>query len=159
MGLVEPQPDLERSAGMDVSRERAHRAWRSAERIKLLSDKLVSLGPFGLGLDGVLAWVPGANLLYSVGAGGLLIYEAVGAGAKATTVARMAVYLIADSATSELPIIGWAIDTLFPGHLMAARALQKDIEARHGPAELAADWRVWPRPTVRETPTSGKARS
>jgi len=125
---------------MDVTRERAHRAWRSAERIKRLSDKLVSVGPFGLGLDGVLAWVPGANLLYSVGAGGLLIYEAVGAGAKATTVARMAVYLIADSATSELPIIGWAIDTLFPGHLFAARALQKDIEARHGAAVMPVEW-------------------
>ena len=129
---------------MDVTRERAHRAWRSAERIKRLSDKLVSFGPFGLGLDGVLAWVPGANLLYSVGAGGLLIYEAVGAGAKGLTVARMAAYLIFDSATSEVPIIGWAIDTLFPGHLMAARALQKDIEARYGASELPAGWARWP---------------
>ena len=128
---------------MEITRERAHQAWRSAERIKRLSDRLVRLGPFGLGLDGVLAWIPGANLLYSVGAGGLLIYEALGAGAKAATVARMAAYLIADSATSEVPIIGWAIDTLFPGHLMAARALQKDIEARHGASELPAAWGRW----------------
>jgi hypothetical protein len=129
---------------MDVSRERAHRAWRSAERIKRLSDKLVSVGPVGLGLDGVLAWVPGANLLYSVGAGGLLIYEAVGAGAKGATVARMAAYLIADSAMSEVPLLGWAMDTLFPGHLMAARALQKDIESRHGASELPPGWARWP---------------
>ena len=129
---------------MDVTRERAHRAWRSAERIKRLSDKLVTFGPLGIGLDGVLAWVPGANLLYSVGAGGLLIYEAVGAGAAGWTVARMAAYLIADSATSEVPILGWAIDTLFPGHLLAARALQKDIEARHGASELPAGWARWP---------------
>ena len=129
---------------MEVTRERAHRAWRSAERIKRLSDKLMSFGPFGLGLDGVLAWVPGANLLYSVGAGGLLIYEAVGAGATGWTVARMAAYLIADSATSEVPIIGWAVDTLFPGHLLAARALQKDIEARHGASELPSGWMRWP---------------
>jgi hypothetical protein len=129
---------------MEITRERAHRAWRSAERIKRLSDKLVSVGPFGLGLDGVLAWVPGANLLYSVGAGGLLIYEAVGAGATGWTVARMAAYLIADSATSEVPIIGWAVDTLFPGHLLAARALQKDIEARHGASELPSGWMRWP---------------
>ncbi|MDB5423646.1 MAG: hypothetical protein JWQ29_1062 [Phenylobacterium sp.] len=128
---------------MDVTRQRAHRAWRSAERIKRLSDKLVSVGPVGLGLDGVLAWIPGANLLYSVGAGGLLIYEAVGAGAEGWTIARMAGYLIADSAMSEVPILGWAMDTLFPGHLMAARALQKDIEARHGPAELPANWGRW----------------
>ena len=128
---------------MIVTQDRAHRAWRSAERIKRLSDKLVSVGPFGLGLDGVLAWVPGANLLFSVGAGGLLIYEAIGAGAKGWTVARMAAYLIADSATSGVPIIGWAVDTLFPGHLLAARALQKDIEARHGASELPAGWAPW----------------
>lgn len=121
---------------MTVSKERAHRAWRSAERIKRLSDQLVKVGPIGIGLDGILAWIPGANLLYSVGAGALLAVEAVGAGASAATLTRMAVYLVADSATSEVPIIGWAVDTMFPGHLMAARALQKDIEARHGPAEM-----------------------
>lgn len=141
-----------------MSRERAHRAWRNAERIKRLSDKLIRIGPFGLGLDGVLAWVPGANLVYSVAAGGLLVAEGIAAGASAVTLAKMGVYLVADSATSEVPIVGWAIDTLFPGHLMAAKALQKDIEARHGPSELRA-WRggaaaddagmtnVTPRPT------------
>jgi hypothetical protein len=123
---------------MEPTRERAHRSWRSAERIKRLSDKLISVGPIGLGLDGVLAWVPGANLIYSVGAGGLLIYEALQAGASGVTLARMGVYLVADSATSEVPILGWALDTLFPGHLMAAKALQKDIEKRHGAPEGAA---------------------
>lgn len=131
---------------MTEDRNRAHRAWRNAERIKRLSDRLIGFGPFGLGLDGVLAWVPGANLIYSVGAGGLLMVEAVKAQASAFTLARMAVYLIADSATSELPILGWALDTLFPGHLLAARALQKDIEARHGPSELDRTWPGRPRP-------------
>src|SRR6478735_9161377 len=105
---------------MNNDRDRAHRAWRSAERIKRLSDKLVGFGPLGVGLDGVLAWVPGANLLYSAGAGGLLVYEAMGAGASRATVARMAVYLIADSAMSGVPLVGWVMDTLFPGHLLAA---------------------------------------
>jgi hypothetical protein len=127
---------------MTVSRDRAHRAWRNAERIKRLSDKLISIGPFGLGLDGVLAWVPGANLVYSVAAGGLLVAEGFAAGAAPLTLLRMGAYLVADSATSEVPIIGWAVDTLFPGHLLAARALQKDIEARHGPSELGAMWRA-----------------
>jgi hypothetical protein len=131
---------------MTEDRDKAHRAWRNAERIKRLSDRLIGIGPFGLGLDGVLAWVPGANLVYSVGAGGLLMVEAVQAGASGFTLARMAAYLIADSATSEVPFLGWAIDTLFPGHLLAARALQKDIEARHGPSELDKAWWSRPRP-------------
>lgn len=122
---------------MRVTAERAHRAWRVADRIKRLSDDLIRLGPWGIGLDGVLAWVPGANLLYSVGAGGLLIYEAIGAGASAGTLIRMGLYLTANSAMTEVPVIGWAMDTLFRGHLMAARALQKDIERRFGPAAAA----------------------
>ena len=33
---------------------------------------------------------------------------------------------------SGVPLIGWAVDTFFTGHAFAARALQKDIERRHG---------------------------
>ena len=127
------------SLRMDVIRERAHLAWRRAERIKKLSDRLVGVGPFGLGIDGVLAWVPVAGPVYSIGAGGLLLYEAVQAGAAGATVARMAAYLAVDSASSSVPILGWAVDTLFPGHAMAARALQKDIEKRHGKVAVLTD--------------------
>jgi len=108
---------------MDQDRERAHRAWRQAERIKRLSDGLLRLGPLRLGVDGVIAWAPGAGTLYSAGAAGLLLYEAVQAGAKPATLARMAAYLLADTGASSVPFVGWAIDTLFPAHLMAARHL------------------------------------
>jgi len=117
-----------------IDKAKAHRAWRSAERIKRVSDKLIGIGPFGLGLDGLLAWIPGANVAYSVGAGAVLFYEATAAQASVATLARMAAYILADSATSGVPVVGWAIDTLFPGHAMAANALQKDIELRHGPS-------------------------
>lgn len=122
---------------MDAHRDRAHLAWRRADRIKKLSDGLVGVGPFKLGIDGVLAWVPVAGTIYSVGAGALLISEAVRAGARRGTIARMGAYLAADSVSSSVPILGWAVDTLFPGHAMAARALQRDIEKRHGPVEAA----------------------
>jgi hypothetical protein len=136
-----------------MTRDKAHRAWRSAERIKRLSDRIVSIGPFGLGLDGVLAWVPGANVIYSVGAGGLLIYEGVTSGASRATLARMGFYLLADSATSSVPVVGWAVDTLFRGHMMAANALQKDIEARHGPSAISDRWLRW---TGRRSPVGAR---
>ena len=127
---MEPCGPPERSE--DMSRERAHAAWRSAETIKRLSDRVVGIGPFGLGLDGLLAWVPGANAVYSVTAGGLLMIHAFRAKAPPKTLAKMGAYLLADSATSAVPVIGWTVDLLFPGHLMAAKELQKDVEARHG---------------------------
>src|SRR6185437_7252110 len=129
---------------MESDRERAHRAWRNAERIKKLSDSLVKVGPWGLGLDGVLAWAPVAGTLYSVGSGGLLLYEAVQARASAWTITRMATYMLVNSAMSGVPVIGWAMDTLFRAQAMAANALQKDIEARFGRVRAAApDMPMW----------------
>lgn len=125
-----------------MSQERAHRSWRTAERIKRLSDRLVGVGPFGVGLDGLLTWIPGAGGLYSVGAASLLLYEAFGARVSALTLAKMLGYLAVDAATSEVPLIGDAIDLLFPGHLLAAKALQRDVEARHGVPEMQQVRRV-----------------
>lgn len=122
---------------MTEASQRAHQAWLHAERIRRLSDRVVAVGPLGLGLDGVLAWIPGANVAYAVGAGGLLLYSGVQAGVSAATLARMGFYLAADSALSSVPVAGWAVDTFFPGHLLAAKALQRDIEKRHGkPAKV-----------------------
>jgi|GEM_PF-412914 len=118
-----------------MSRERAHSAYKSAETLKKLSDRVIGFGPFGIGLDGLLTWIPGAGIVYGVGAGGYLIVQAFQAKAGALTVLRMLGYLIVDTATSEVPIVGDAIDLLFPGHLLAATALQKDIEGRHGVPE------------------------
>ena len=108
--------------------------------MKGLSDRLVGIGPFGIGLDGVLAWVPGLGTAYSLAAGGALILSGITGGASLGTLMRMGAYLAADSVSSTVPVAGWAIDTLFPAHLMAAKALQKDIEKRHGPAEMPLGW-------------------
>lgn len=115
-----------------MDEHRAHTAWRRAERIRVLSDRMIGIGPFGIGVDGVLAWVPVAGTAYSVGAAALLFAEAVQAGASRATLAKMALLLGLDTVSSGVPLAGWAVDTLFPGHAMAARALQKDIERRHG---------------------------
>ena len=115
-----------------VDRDRAHQAWRTAQSVRRLSDEMIQVGPWSLGLDGVLAWAPGIGTVYSLGAGGYLLYEATQAGASKATLGRMAAWLAADSALSGVPIVGWAIDTFFRGHRMAAMALQRDVERRFG---------------------------
>ena len=54
------------------------------------------------------------------------------ADASRATLLKMAGYLTLNSALSTVPLLGWAADTLFRGHAMSARALQKDIERRFG---------------------------
>ena len=111
--------------------------WTNVEGVKKLSDRAVGIGPFGIGLDGLLTWVPVVGTVYSVGAAGWLLVQAVRVKASPTTIARMIAYLGLDSVTTmvgEIPFLDFVpsvVDVLFPGHLMAAKALQKDIETTH----------------------------
>jgi hypothetical protein len=109
--------------------------WSNVEGIKKLSDRVIGLGPFGVGLDGLLTWIPVVGTVYSLGAGGWLLMQAVRAKASPGTLLRMAGYLGIDSATTAVgeavPFAPDVIDFFFPGHLMAAKALQKDIETTH----------------------------
>lgn len=111
--------------------------WSNVEGVKKLSDRAVGFGPFGIGMDGLLTWVPIVGTVYSVGAAGWLLYQATQVRAAPGTVLRMMAYLGLDSATTaigEVPFLDFVpnvVDVLFPGHLMAAKALQKDIESTH----------------------------
>jgi len=105
--------------------------WLNVDGLKRLSDRVIGIGPFGLGLDAVLTWVPVVGTVYSVGVGAWLIGQAVRVRADAGTILRMAGYLAVDVTTGEVPVVGDAVDALFPGHLMAAKALQKHIETTH----------------------------
>lgn len=109
--------------------------WSNVEGVKKLSDRAVGFGPFGIGLDGLLTWIPVVGTVYSVGAGGWLLIQAARARATPGTLLRMIGYLGVDSATTlvgeAVPFAPDVVDFFFPGHLLAARALQKDIESTH----------------------------
>jgi len=109
--------------------------WSNVEGVKKLSDRAVGIGPFGIGLDGLLAFIPGVGLAYTVGAAGWLMVQAARAKASPGTLAQMSAYLGLDTFTT---LTGEAfflpadvIDVLFPGHLLAAKALQRDIASTH----------------------------
>jgi hypothetical protein len=118
-----------------MSKERAHSAYRSAETLKKMSDRVIGFGPFGVGLDGLLTWIPGAGLLYSAAASMFLLWSAVRSGATFSTLAKMAGLLGVDMLLSDVPVVGDVADVLWQGHLMAATTMQKDIEDRHGVPE------------------------
>ena len=109
--------------------------WSNVEGVKKLSDRAVGIGPFGIGLDGLLTWVPVVGTVYSVGAAFWLLVQGIQARAAPGTLLLMASYLGLDTATTAVgevvPLAPDVVDLLFPGHLMAAKALQKDIETTH----------------------------
>ena len=121
-----------------ITAQDAHQVWITAEKIKRVSDGLVRLGGFSVGIDGFLAWVPGAGTLYSLIAGVWLLAEGTRVRASGWTLFRMGVYVGLRTASSIVPIEGWLVDFLFRGHLFAANALQRDICARFGEPPEAA---------------------
>jgi hypothetical protein len=129
-----------------ITADDAHRVWITAEKIKRVSDGLLRLGAFSVGVDGFLAWIPGLGTLYSLGAGVWLLAEATRVRAGTWTLARMGFYVGLRTVSSIVPIEGWLVDFLFRGHLFAANALQRDIALRFGepPAEVIAEARRRP---------------
>ncbi|MET3782236.1 hypothetical protein ABIC32_002910 [Brevundimonas sp. 1080] len=116
--------------------------WSNVEGVKKLSDRVIGVGPFGMGLDAMLTWVPVVGTAYTVGTGGWLMLQAVRAKATPATLARMGAYMAIDTATGTVPIAGDIVDTFFPGQLMAARALQKHIESTHWVEDTEANARA-----------------
>ena len=115
--------------------------WSNVEGVKKLSDRVIGIGPFGMGLDAMLTWVPVVGTAYTVGTGGWLMLQAVRAKATPATLARMGAYMAIATATGTVPIAGDIVDTFFPGQLMAARALQKHIESTHWVEDTEANAR------------------
>ena len=105
--------------------------WANVEGVKKLSDRVIGIEPVGFGMDALLTWVPVVGTAYTVGTAGWLMWQATRAKASPAVLARMAAYMAVDTATGTVPIAGDIIDTFFPGQLLAARALQKHIEAMH----------------------------
>ena len=108
-------------------------------RIGGLSDSLVKVGPFGIGLDGILAWIPVVGTLYS-GAAALTMI-AMGWRARvpvstligATSILVMRTTVAAGGEALLLPILPiggaaeFAVD-LFRAHKWAADMLVKSID-------------------------------
>jgi len=111
-------------------------ARRAIARIGKLSDNIVGVGPFGIGIDGILAWVPGLGDLYSVAAGGMLLLLGVRAKAPVTTLIQvgMLVGLRSVIGAAAIPLLGplypaaGAVVDLFRGHKMSADLLVKAMD-------------------------------
>jgi hypothetical protein len=103
-------------------------ARHSIARIGKLADGIISFGPFGIGLDGLLTWIPFVGAAYSVGAGVSLIALGARARVPLTVLAQVGAIVLARSGVGEVPLAGQIAVDLFRGHKWAADLLTKSID-------------------------------
>jgi hypothetical protein len=102
-----------------------------------LSDSIVRIGPFSLGLDGLLAWVPVVGELYSAGAAAFLLAQGVRARVPAWVLLGCAAMMGLRTAVDVAPLAGALAADLFTAHKWSARLIVKAIDKKLGQA--AAD--------------------
>ena len=119
----------------------------SVSLVGRLSDGLVKLGPFSLGIDGVLSWIPAVGEIYSVGAGAFILLQGARAGVPATVLARAAMILGARTLGDAVPLAGPLFADLFTAHKWAANMIVEAIDHRLGVVAeppRSRRWRVRP---------------
>jgi hypothetical protein len=97
-----------------------------------LSDSLVRFGPFSLGVDGVLSWIPGVGELYSVLAGGFILVQGLRAGTPPVILLSACALLLLRTGISATPLAGAAMADLFTAHKWAASLIVAAIDRRLG---------------------------
>jgi hypothetical protein len=98
------------------------------ERVGRLTDGLISLGPFGIGLDGLLTWIPFVGGAYSLLAGATLVGLGVRARVPVTTLIEVLAIVLVRSGVGEVPLAGQIAVDLFRGHKWAADLMVKAID-------------------------------
>ena len=109
----------------------------SVQLVGKLSDSVVGVGPFSIGLDGVLSWIPGIGEVYSAAAGTFIIVQGARAGVSKRTLAAAGGLMLSRTAISAVPLAGPLAADMFMAHKwsakMVATAIDRKISDQGGP--------------------------
>jgi hypothetical protein len=100
----------------------------SVERVGRLSDSLFRLGPFSIGIDGILSWIPAVGELYSAGAAGFILVQGVRARVPIGTLAVCAALMGGRTVISAIPFAGPAAADVLTAHKWSARLVVRAID-------------------------------
>ena len=103
----------------------------TVDQWRKVSDRLFSVGKFGVGLDGILTLIPGVGGIYGAGAGGFLLLQAHRAHAPKSTLTKMAALVGGDFLVGEIWIVGDLFDFFFRAHARAAKTLMRELDRTH----------------------------
>jgi hypothetical protein len=116
----------------------------SVKLVGRMSDSIIQLGPFSLGIDGVLSWFPIAGEVYSVAAGAFILIQGYRAGVPMLVLAQAAVILGLRTFGDAIPLAGPLFADLFTAHKWAARmvveAIDQQLGVADGPTRRSRRW-------------------
>jgi len=104
----------------------------SVRMVGRLSDSIVSIGPFSLGIDGVLSWIPAVGEIYSLSAGAFILIQGARAGVSTSVLARAALVLGIRIFGDAVPFAGPLFADLFTAHKWAAKMIVQAIDQQLG---------------------------
>jgi hypothetical protein len=97
-----------------------------------LSDSIVRLGPFSLGIDGVLSWIPAVGEVYSLAAGAFILVQGARARVPVSVLALAAFILGLRTFGDVIPLAGPLFADIFTAHKWAANMIVRAIDRRLG---------------------------
>jgi hypothetical protein len=115
----------------------------SVRLVGRLSDSIVKLGPFSLGIDGVLSWIPAVGEIYSLGAGAFILAQGVRAGVPVSVLARATLILGIRTLGDVVPFAGPVFADLFTAHKWAAGMVVEAIDRQLGAPARPSRGPLW----------------
>ena len=117
---------------------------RGVSVVGKLSDGLLRLGPFRLGIDGVLSRIPGVGEVYSGAAAVYLLVQGARARVPLSTLILAGALMGGRTLITAVPLAGPAAADLLALHGLSARLIARAIDRRIAAgASVAPDGRGW----------------
>jgi hypothetical protein len=109
----------------------------SIERLAWLLDRWIRIGPFSIGLDGLLGLIPGLGDITGTALSALIIAKAMQAGVPRIVILRMVANVGIDSLLGSIPFIGDIFDFAYKSNI---KNLALYRQAMLGARRPVRDW-------------------
>jgi hypothetical protein len=107
------------------------------EQIAWLMDRSIPIGPYRIGLDGILGLLPGGGDLIGALVSGVIVMRALKIGLPKSAIARMMANIAVDAVLGAVPIIGDLFDFAFKANVRNLEIFRTATARRREPLK---DW-------------------
>ena len=107
------------------------------EQIAWLMDRSIPIGPYRIGLDGILGLLPGGGDLIGALVSGVIVVRALKIGLPKSAIARMMANIAIDAVLGAVPIVGDLFDFAFKANVRNLEIFRTATARRREPLK---DW-------------------